>query len=270
MSNLVQSMLTENTGRAMCDSGDFYGRNWERNQGRNFEAEPAASVRFSIGTWRGQPELEASVTLNVFHFLDRCASPAERLDKLFQRFAALPRNEREGWPSIMEAFVARLRSHGFEVTGLYGDGEPMMVNTYNGEDCLSQVLQYLYFEVEGHGPFAIVQVHGGCDVRGGYSTPHVFEVFSDENSLWDNARCALYEDGADWSWSSDDAGSHWEPGSYSQPADLFGQTWAMSPRLEDLPLSDDESKIGDGIHLVVTDDGRAFSPRGFEIKASPY
>ena len=49
--NVIASMLTENTGIALCDSGGSpqydddgkyigsqhgYGRNWERNQGRNF------------------------------------------------------------------------------------------------------------------------------------------------------------------------------------------------------------------------------------------
>jgi len=271
--NLISDMLTEPTGRALCDSGDAYGRNWERNQGRAFETEPEALADFHVGTWRdGVPELEVSVTLNVYHFLKRVASPAERLDKLFQRYAALPRNESEGWISIMESFLDRLKAFGIEVGGLYGEGQPMMVNTYNGEDCLSQVLQYLYFEMNDKA-YAIIQVHGGCDVRGGYSTPHVFELDDNELSIFDNARCSLYEDHPDcrgYSWQSDDAGYSWQPVEYDTPPDMFGQTWKMSPDLKKLPVSDDESKIGDGVHLVVTSNGKAFSPRGYELKASSY
>ena len=38
-------MLTENTGRALCDSGDYYGRHWQQNQGRDFEAQPVSHLR---------------------------------------------------------------------------------------------------------------------------------------------------------------------------------------------------------------------------------
>jgi hypothetical protein len=29
-------VLKGNTGRAICDSGDVYGKHWERNQNRDF------------------------------------------------------------------------------------------------------------------------------------------------------------------------------------------------------------------------------------------
>lgn len=35
---VIASMLTENTGRHMLDSGGAYGRNWERNHGRDVES----------------------------------------------------------------------------------------------------------------------------------------------------------------------------------------------------------------------------------------
>jgi len=40
---IIYKMLIENTGRALGDSGDAYGRAWERNQGKtieDFEGEP--------------------------------------------------------------------------------------------------------------------------------------------------------------------------------------------------------------------------------------
>ena len=36
----LAEMLQENTGRNFLDSGDYYGRNWEHNQGADFEAQP--------------------------------------------------------------------------------------------------------------------------------------------------------------------------------------------------------------------------------------
>lgn len=32
----------------MCDSGGAYGRNWERNQNRDFMQKPEATVEFSV------------------------------------------------------------------------------------------------------------------------------------------------------------------------------------------------------------------------------
>ena len=37
----LTAMLQENTGRSMLDSGDAYGRNWQRNQTRDFRKESA-------------------------------------------------------------------------------------------------------------------------------------------------------------------------------------------------------------------------------------
>jgi hypothetical protein len=45
-------------------------------------------------------------------------------------------------------------------------------NTYNHENDLDQVLQYVRFAIDGE-QFILLQVHTGCDVRGGYTTPVV-------------------------------------------------------------------------------------------------
>ena len=44
---VIADMLQENTGRHMLDSGGAYGRNWERNQGRDFDSEPYGRAEFS-------------------------------------------------------------------------------------------------------------------------------------------------------------------------------------------------------------------------------
>lgn len=66
------------------------------------------------------------------------------------------------------------------------------MNTYNGEDLLSQTLQYTYFECDGT-PYVLLQVHGGCDVRGGYTAPRAFRLTdSDGSGILDNARATIY------------------------------------------------------------------------------
>ena len=90
---------------------------------------------------------------------------------------------------------------------------PFITNTYNGEDLLSQVLQYHYAtitegpdceqaetetiqsllasEIDGRA-FVLLAIHGGCDVRGGYTRPRFFWITDDDGiSIFDNARCSL-------------------------------------------------------------------------------
>jgi len=75
-------MLKENTGKALCDSGDAYGRHWERNQDRDFLKEPEATVEFSV--YNGG--LEVDFTRNVFHFLKDRLEFNEELNSDFKRF----------------------------------------------------------------------------------------------------------------------------------------------------------------------------------------
>jgi len=203
---IIQEMLKENTGRHVLDSGDFYCRHWELNQTRNFDQEPEAWLE----VWDGKP----LVTINVYHFLVRALTYDPEADQAFQEFAELPQNQELLWLEVMRAFPDWFaRQKGLDrATGFYGEGKPILINTYNGEDLLSQVLQYVYFEVDGEG-FVILQVHNGCDVRGGYTRPRVFSHDFDmaDVTIFDNARAMIYCEGNPrHGWDTDD-GVHWYP-----------------------------------------------------------
>lgn len=207
---VLQEMLTENTGRHFLDSGDYYGRNWERNQGRDFESAPLGSLE--IRPWK-EDRADITVTLNVYHWLKERVTYNGAMNKLFQQFAKRKENEKEAWLPLMEMFVQEyLPSLGVKVAGLYGEGDAFTNNTYNGEDALSQVLQYVYFTVEDktrnlNGNFVLLQIHGGADVRGGYTMPRAFEV---EESIFDNARYSVScegKDGEHHTWDCDGGSS---------------------------------------------------------------
>ncbi len=61
---------------------------------------------------------------------------------------------------------------------------------------LDQVLLFTYFELRcgpgrggNLGSYVVLQIHGGCDVRGGYSRPRVFTLNdSDELAIFDYRR----------------------------------------------------------------------------------
>jgi len=213
-------MLTENTGSHFLDSGGYpsydkngnyigssqgYGRNWEQNQHRRFDAEKATILKFDTN-----PK-EILVTHNVYHWLKDRIHYAYDWDAMFHDMYVpeIDPGEHKGWLELMEEFGDWLRDKSYEVAGLYGDGEPFTRNTYNGECLLSQVLQYTYLEVdkgEGWETIILLQIHGGCDIRGGYTRPKVF--YADEQILMNADSVIFCSENRDHEWSTDD-GYHW-------------------------------------------------------------
>lgn len=219
---ILAGMLTENVGRSLLDSGGIpkydangnyvgseqgYGRAFERNQGRNFEAGPECHL-----SWRWGLEFSN----DVYHWLAERVVYAPEWQEKFDAFAAREGNEREPWLGLMEAFFADLRDSGHEVGGIYGEGEPVTVNTYNHQSTLTQTLQYVYAEVDGE-EVILLQIHGGADVRGGYTAPKAFTGHGNhELGILDDARgsiCCEDHDGCGGNWSTDDAYHFYEDGS---------------------------------------------------------
>lgn len=193
----IAEMLTENTGCHILDSGGAYGRAWQRNQGRDFKSEPATTVEFRVRTWEGKSELEVDVTHNVFHWLVEHVEYDADMTRRFNRYAKAHADEYD--LTNMQDFPVSLRDKGHEVGGLYGEGEPICENTYNGECFLSQTLQFVLFTVDDVA-YVLLQIHGGADVRGGYTSPKAFRCSSpngdDGDNFLDYARAGI---APDWS-----------------------------------------------------------------------
>lgn len=195
--DVISEMMTENTGRHFLDSGGAYGRNWERNQTRDFSKEEPSELSFKYG--------EIDVTHNLYHWLNEMLSCDEEMDNKFQAFSELEENEERGWLELMEEFPKTLEG---EVGGIYGEGNPIIDNSYNSDNLLSQTIQFLFFDYNDE-EYVILQIHGGCDVRGGYTRPRVFTTNS-ELSIFDYARGAISCTNSECEayWTTDD-GCHW-------------------------------------------------------------
>lgn len=163
---ILVGMLTENTGRVLTDSGGAYGRAWERNQGMTVEtamAQPEAYWGYSA-EW---------VTLDLFHYLRK---RVEFLPELQAEFDAFAEGSDAPWAEDLESFMAE-RFPDAELTGGY---------TYNDENALSQDVAWWEFEDDDTGDrVAILQIHGGCDARWGFTAPKFFAV--DYGFLYDCA-----------------------------------------------------------------------------------
>ena len=161
---VLADMLTENTGRAMMDSGDAYGRNWEKNKGRSVESfidAPAVQVS------------EWGISLDLFHYLRERIEFAPDVQAEFDEWANLPENKETHWYGLMSEWCERYEDSFYSNSGF---------NSYNGECLLSQTIQGDYFEWQGE-TYLMLQIHGGCDVRGGYTAPKIFKEYNDPGSV---------------------------------------------------------------------------------------
>lgn len=190
----LTELFTANTGASFLDSGSAYGRNWERNQGltsADFDAMPSA-------IW----ERNEYPTINAWHYLrDRLefSKTAEVLTRLMHVWELQDYGNRNLYDLYDQTdYLAHLGA-------TFGEHW----NTYNWETLLSQTIQGVDFELMGNR-YTLLQVHGGCDVRGGYTLPVIFEVSSEywlagasEVNLWCDAcnlsgRFEPYDRYADW------------------------------------------------------------------------
>ena len=149
--SVIYDMLTENTGAHLLDSGGAYGRNHERNRTKSledFKSEPQTVFDVEY----------LDVTVSLFHHLNDRLTFNESADADFHLWA---KDRDESWLESMEAYADH---RGWSI--LFSE------NSYNRESNLSQVIQYTVYD----SGLVALQVHGGCDVRGGYTKPRLFEM----------------------------------------------------------------------------------------------
>lgn len=169
----LRGMFVEPTAHHICDSGGIYGRNYQRNAERDFDKEPEATLKVG-DTWG--PE----VTVNTFKHLLGCLE----LDRFCEEFNALPC---EDWDSDQHYGVSSdqqtwLDDRCFEPKDR---GQPW--NSYNWDNHFDQTLQGSTLERDGE-TYVLLQIHGGCDVRSGYTDAKLFKIqaWQDDYLLFDD------------------------------------------------------------------------------------
>jgi len=220
---IIASLMQENTGRSAFDSGDFYGRGYERLAGKNLDELPLYSLSFTFDSEGEQKYMEAS--LSMYHFLkyqDWYYAP--KMQAVYQRWYNSDAGE---WG--VEPFFKYLKSKGWEVEGYGGEDEPYVCNTYNGESSLDGHFIFGYFHAtspSGRTSFSgvMLSTHNGCDARSGYSRFAFFEGYdciptvyrmtlscsgpppdSTEPRLFDVPRTIVHH-----VWESDNGGYTWQ------------------------------------------------------------
>lgn len=228
---VLGEMLKENTGRHFLDSGGAYGRHWERNQSRNFESELPSRVKFSTGNGHSEGIEHYH---NLYHWLKERLDFAKGWQDVFDEFANTPELMEMSWSDCLEAFAAHLKKLGYTIGNRVDS-----FYTYNNENMVDQDFIAYVFDLEydpevdektglDSGIYLIaIQIHNGCDARGGFTSPKFFEGSEDDYSIYDYARGTIH---------CDDQGEHWWEtfnGGYSYESDYM-------PSFESLEFVDSE------------------------------
>jgi len=211
---VIYEMLTENTGRHILDSGGESGRSWQRNQVKSLDDfRNEAQTTFDVKYY--------DATISLFHHLTEKLTYSQEMTEEFNDYAG--KRGDDGWLELMETFP---QSMGWKL--LFTE------NSYNRESLLSQVIQYSVYDTGGETLVAL-QIHGGADVRGGYTAPRIFSIDSEYDLLMENASifCTGEAVGSDGPHRFDWSGGEWtHEGEYSKEFDPY----AMSQRADLLKL----------------------------------
>src|SRR5690606_525400 len=148
----LEAMLKENTGVHCLDSGGVNGRFWQRNQNKDCEAESPVTLE------------DDYFIVSLYHYLKGLLS----FDYVTEKINGLI--EKNGWHWVADVDFDDIES---EIGGVENIGERF--NTYNWNAPFSQDFIGQTFEIGGEN-YVLIQIHGGADIRGGYTDVKCFKV----------------------------------------------------------------------------------------------
>ncbi len=151
----MRDWLSTPVAHHMLDSGDFYGRQYDRNAHKNFLRTPAVHYEFDyIRERRPVTSADMMYTVELYHFLMATCGFDEITDTVNEHMKAHPEDE-----GLTDA----------QIEGGH--------NTYNECNTVLSNLSGVFLHVAGafgedledsERVYVSISIHGGCDVRGGY------------------------------------------------------------------------------------------------------
>lgn len=256
---IIAEMLKENTGIAMMDSGGDDGRAWQwRQKIENFDNLPYSKVEFSTYGNDDDRKMCVEYSKEIYHFLVENCEYDPQWDKLFQKFCKKNKEDKDlsgiemflekdnlfqylSNKSKLSAFEAEvfgeLESNEETLKPPYFANDPFTENSYNFETVINGTIQWGQFEYKNNN-YVILQIHGGADVRGGYTNAKVF-CLNEPESFVSSIRDGNIYAGDDFRWFTDD-GCNW----YSESIDDNVHDSSNFPNLEELPFTEVFSEPG--------------------------
>lgn len=175
LEQFLYEQFTKSTGRTLLDSGGAYGYKYEQNQKKTlqqFLEEPEVTIDLEYSE-EGSTSEGITPSVNTFHYMLQNLE----LDPLCNDFNSMKCEE---WNSE-EAYGISLEQEDYLQSHNFRIGTPF--NSYNYESSLDHVLQgsYIYSEEgsEDYPEYVLLQIHLGCDVRGGYTDAKLYKLSRD-------------------------------------------------------------------------------------------
>lgn len=154
----IAKAFRHNSGKSFLDSGDFYGRHYDKQP--ISEEQPLVT----IDVYGNEP----SATIETALFLAETCEVDFDIQSQFDAWAAREENSELSWFEAGKTFAT-------EVLGLI---QLARDNTCNSENDLSQNYVWEVYAAEDGGDWIyqdealmVCYAHTGCDVRGGYAYP---------------------------------------------------------------------------------------------------
>ena len=175
----IRAMIRENTGSHLLDSGSAYGYIYQT---------PIPAHAITVSTRRSVGILEVECSISLFHLLVdnlRETDTSRRFDRQLARMIRSPGHADCSYLNCMQEFADTI-----DDKSTYTVSESAF-NSYNEETDLDQHFQGILFSYD-HESYIAIQSHNGCDIRGGYSKPRVFQVEEGGVGLVDSWRVTFY------------------------------------------------------------------------------
>ena len=193
--SVLHDMFTENTGMSMGDSGGDDNRHWQRNQ----EVVDFRDREPFTYSYDGK---YFDISKDLFHHLCDALEYDQLATIKWERWVNETDEMRYNTMSGVEEYLENDGiAHEITSSG----------NSANDETLLNQVFQYV---IDRETSQVYIAIHGGCDVRGGYTDFKAFEY--EDDTLFDWCRASL--SCGCGSVFTDDLGNHWYE-------DWTGYTW---------------------------------------------
>ena len=159
--HILYNMFIEDTGIHMLDSGMSNNRHWQQNQKLKIDD----FVNREMVTYNKEYDYHSVDTFQFLYNALNVDKDTDELNKLFDEFINREENKDECYLTNIYDFLSDLLEMEYD----------KIDNTYNFNETLTQDFQFGIFEYNNN-EYVILQIHNGCDVRGGYTKPYIFKI----------------------------------------------------------------------------------------------
>ena len=183
---VIYNMLIENTGIHFLDSGMANGRHWQQNQVKTLEDFKNEDYV--------QYDKDYGITLSLFHHLDQALDYNHEMTEDYIKH--LKNKYEDNWPDFdnREGLESYFEGDTWIKVNTWSSLKPGKLNfenSYNCDSVLSQNILMAWIGDIYDNDFIAISIHGGADVRGGYTGFKFFDmdqdqVFNFDYSYWND------------------------------------------------------------------------------------